>query len=126
MNKYIEATIKAGRFVDLLIDYDLEQKARKAFRGMINKGGIDSERFTNWVYQWLSEKGIKRMNSNLRQAKYRKDNNIKTLKLSKELVSSISAGARANKKSIEEYLDYLVKKELKKSVLEEHQDEFKI
>jgi len=128
INSYVEGTIKAGQFIDLLIDDDLEQKARKAFRGMIiNKSkGIDAELVTNWVYRWLSEMGIKRLNSNLRQAKYRQDNQIKTLKLSQGLISSISAGARANNKSIEEYLAGLVKKELKKSAKKEYQHELKV
>ena len=127
INLYIQGTIKEGRFIDLLIDDDLEQekKAKKSFKNMTSKG-LDAERVTNWVYQWLSEKGVKRLNSNLRQAKYRQDNKIKTLKLSQGLISSIGAGARANQKSIEAYLSDLVKKEIKENALKEYQGEFKL
>jgi hypothetical protein len=125
INSYIQATIKENRFIDLLEEDEEEKKAKRSFRSMISKG-IDAERVTNWVYLWFSDKGVKRLNSNLRQAKYRQDNHIKTLKLSQGLISSIAAGARANKKSIEAYLTDLVKKEVKKSALKEYQGELKL
>ena len=127
VHAYIDKMIDTLCIKDILNedDYDYEGHAKLAyenistykyctvpFHGKPNPyeyTTTDPDELTTWVYTWLSEAGQKRLNSNMRQGKYRKINKRKTLKLPNVLLLEITNEAKLQNKTIEVFLSDVMK-----------------
>ena len=116
-------------------DYDYERRAKLAYKNIstykycsVPLNGrpnsyefttTDHDELTTWIYTWISKSGQKRLNSNMRQGKYRKSNKIKTLKLSNDLLLEISHEAKLQNKTIEVFLSNVMKETRKQRRIED-------
>lgn len=85
----------------------------------------DCNELTEWINKWLSEEGRKKLNNSLRQHKFRKDKNIKTLKITNDLLIQISYEAREHKQTIEVFLKKLVVEANKNRIEKDIQENMK-
>lgn len=128
VQKYIDEMMDTLCFKELLNEdnYDYEGHAKLAYKNIsaykycavyfgcepnpYEFTATDHDELTTWIYTWLSKAGQKRLNSNMRQGKYRKSNKIKTLKLSNDLILEITSEAKIQNKTIEVFLSDVMKK----------------
>ncbi len=131
---YFNEIMEKYEFEDLLndSDYDYRNEAKEAYKNISKHEycnaflsgdnnpyifkGIDNDELTDWVYKWLSESGRKRVNSNLRQNKFRKSKDMKTLKIPHELSINISYEAREQGKTIDVFLSDLLEEVKEKRI----------
>jgi predicted DsbA family dithiol-disulfide isomerase len=128
INSYLSPIMHKFDFLELLKNEEDKNKASLAFNNLTTHAycvcsgsknpfefnATDEAELTEWVYKWLSTEGIKRLNSNIRQQKFRQKKNIKTLKVSSQLALNIGHEARESGVSIEVLLADLIDEAFKK------------
>ena len=137
VQKYIDTIIDKYDFKDILNhdDYAYEGQAKLAYEEIsryqyciVSSGKtsndfefttVDPDELTTWVYKWLSEGGLKRLSSNIRQVKYRATKRIKTLKIPDDLLYDIGYEANIKDKTIVTFLRDVIKEMKLKRIMED-------